>query len=242
MRFGVISDIHGNLEALEAVLVFLKKERIDEVFCLGDTVGYGANPNECIDLLKATTDRNIAGNHDWAAVGLTDISRFNRFARAAITWTAQVLTEASKEFLRGLPLTLVKGEFLFVHGTPSSPASWGYLFDTGDARREFSAFSEKVCFIGHSHTPLIFAQRPGGFVYKLDFLDHCLEREYQYIINVGSVGQPRDLHPDAAFGICDTVKQRFTLTRVPYDIKTAQEKILKAGLPPILAERIEVGQ
>lgn len=241
MKLAIISDIHGNLEALQAVLDFLKGEGIDDVVCLGDLVGYGANPNECIDLVRKTTDQIIAGNHDWGAVGLTDTSFFNQVARAAIEWTAEILTEASKTFLARLPLTITKGDLLFVHGTPSSPEQWDYLFRSADALREFQGFTQQACCIGHSHTPLMFARNQKGMVFQVNYSEQRIEDERRYIINVGSVGQPRDLDPAAAVGIYDMSRKIFFLQRIPYNIIAAQEKILKAGLPAMLAERIGIG-
>jgi predicted phosphodiesterase len=241
MKLAILSDIHGNLEALQAVLDFLNEEGIKEVICLGDIVGYGANPNECIDLVREATDQIIAGNHDWGAVGLTDISFFNPVAKAAIEWTARELTKNSKEFLKQLPLTREKEELFFVHGTPSFPESWDYLFRSADARKEFESFIQRVCFIGHSHTPLAFARNQQGMIFQINYAEQRMEDDRRYIINVGSVGQPRDLDPDAAVGIYDLSIKRFTLERIPYNIRAAQEKILEAGLPYMLAERIEVG-
>jgi len=241
MKLAIISDIHGNLEAFQAVLDFLDREGIKEVICLGDVVGYGANPNECVDLVKATMDQTIAGNHDWGAIGLTDTSYFNSVARAAIEWTAKTLTEDSKEFLKQLPLTRKKDDLFFVHGTPLFPESWNYLFRSLDAQREFESFTQKACFIGHSHTPLAFAQNQRRMVFQLNYSECTFEDDRRYIINVGSVGQPRDMDPDAAVGVYDMDTRRFTLQRIPYNIRAAQEKILKAGLPSALAERIEVG-
>jgi diadenosine tetraphosphatase ApaH/serine/threonine PP2A family protein phosphatase len=241
MKLAIISDIHGNLEALQAVLDFLKGEGIYDVVCLGDIVGYGANPNDCIDLVKNITDQIIAGNHDWGAVGLTDTSCFNPVARAAIEWTADNLTDYSRKFLQQLPLTISRNDSLFVHGTPSFPEQWHYLFRSVDASREFQAFTQKVCFIGHSHTPLMFARNQRGMVFQVNYSEQHIEDDRRYIINVGSVGQPRDLDPSAALGIYDMRRKYFTLQRIPYNISATQEKILKAGLPPMLAERLEVG-
>ena len=241
MNLAIISDIHGNLEALQAVSDFLKGEEINDVVCLGDIVGYGANPNECIDLLKNITDQIIAGNHDWGAVGLTDTSFFNQVAKAAIEWTAKNITDDSREFLQQLPLTRERNDLLFVHGTPSSPEQWDYLFRTADAQREFQGFTQQACFIGHSHTPLMFARNQKGMVFQVNYSEQRIEDERRYIINVGSVGQPRDLDPAAAVGIYDMSRKHFSLRRIPYNISAAQEKILKAGLPAMLAERIGIG-
>lgn len=241
MKLAIISDIHGNLEALQAVLDFLKKEGIDEIVCLGDIVGYGANPNECIDLIKKVTDKVIAGNHDWGAVGLTDTSFFNQIAKTAIDWTKENLTPASKDFIISLPLTLTKNDLYFVHGTPSSPEQWNYLFRGADAVREFKAFHQQICFIGHTHNPQMFAMNQKGMVFQLNYSEQRIERDRRYIINVGSVGQPRDLVPEAAVGIYDLSKKFFTLVRITYNVKEAQQKIMDVGLPVLLAERLEIG-
>ena len=242
MKWAVLSDIHGNLEAFNAVLDCLSKESIDRVAFLGDVVGYGANPNECIDLLKDIADIMVAGNHDYGAVGLTDTSGFNPVARAAIEWTAKELSTINRNFLSGFHLISIRDDITFVHSTPYNPQNWDYLFSRDDLTVDFDSFQTQICFIGHSHIPLVFKKDNTERVSLSKALIVRLEEEGSYIINVGSVGQPRDGIPDAAFGIYDTKECVFTFKRFPYDIGTAQKKIIKAGLPERLAARIAIGR
>ncbi|MEW6615952.1 MAG: metallophosphoesterase family protein [Thermodesulfobacteriota bacterium] len=242
MKWAVLSDIHGNLEAFNAVLDCLYKEDIDRVAFLGDIVGYGANPNECIDLLKDIADILVAGNHDYGAVGLTDTSGFNSAARAAIEWTAKELSTINRNFLSGVHLISIRDDITFVHSTPYNPQNWDYLFYRDEVTMNFNSFQTRICFIGHSHVPAVFIRDDKGKVSSSKALIVRLEEEDRYIINVGSVGQPRDGIPDAAFGIYDAKECEFTLKRSSYDIGTAQKKIMKAGLPERLAARIAIGR
>jgi len=242
LKCAILSDIHGNLEAFKAVLDYLTKEDIGKMAFLGDIVGYGASPNECIDLLKGRADVAVAGNHDFGTVELTDTFSFNSVARTAIEWTRTRLSDTSSIFLSRLPLTSVLDGITFVHSTPYRPKDWDYLFLWSDVIRNFDFYKTQICFIGHSHTPAIFIKDNEGRIYSSKSLAIRLEERSRYIINVGSVGQPRDGIPDAAFGVLDTKEMIFTIKRVSYDIETAQKKIIKAGLPEQLASRIAVGR
>jgi len=240
MRYAVIADVHANLEALNAVLEAIKKEKVDELLFLGDSIGYGPNPNECIEILKDKAKILLAGNHDWAAVGLTDIEYFNPYARVAIEWTAEVLSDSNKNFLKALPLTerLQKDSIFLVHSTPKEPAKWHYLLSTQDAHINFCYFPERICFLGHSHEPFIIEQSPKGkmLVYreKTEIRDN-----FRYIINVGSVGQPRDGNPDAAYAIFH--ENSIEIKRAAYDIASTQKKMRASGLPSPLIERLSIG-
>jgi diadenosine tetraphosphatase ApaH/serine/threonine PP2A family protein phosphatase len=241
LKWAILSDIHGNLEAFKAVLNFLLKEDILKLAFLGDAVGYGANPNECVDIIKDRADVFIAGNHDYAVTGLTDVSSFNSVARTAIEWTKEQLTYKNRSFLSGLSLIDIKDDFTFVHSTPCNPQNWDYLFSLSDVIKGFNFYHNRICFIGHSHIPAVFIKDNEGRVYPSGSLTVHLREGFRYIINVGSIGQPRDGISEAAFGICDTKESVFTLKRVPYDIATAQKKIIEAGLPEYLAKRIAIG-
>lgn len=243
MRYGIISDIHGNLEALDAVLGALSADQIDAYLCLGDLVGYGANPNECLERVWALTPHVIAGNHDHAAIGLADLMYFNRSAAEAVLWTMQVLTRQGRQYLRELPLVLRQPDLMAVHATPSKPEKWGYIFSLSQAAAEFRAFPEglAVCFIGHSHDPMI-VESANGFCRIVPAL-YCFQRpDARYLVNVGSVGQPRDGDPRAAHGVYDTTTGQIEIRRTGYDIPAAQKKIRKAGLPEFLAERLARGR
>jgi predicted phosphodiesterase len=239
--YAIISDVHANLEALNAVLKEIEKERIDEILFLGDSVGYGPNPNECIESLRDSTEVILAGNHDWAAIGMTDITYFNPYARAAIEWTEDVLSDENKTFLRELPVAkkLRHGSILLVHSTPKEPEQWHYLSSMWDAYINFHFFTEKICFIGHSHVPAIIEAPPEG---ELRLYPSHVEIKdgHRYIINVGSVGQPRDGNPDAAYVLFN--EDSIEIRRVSYDIVLTQKKMRKAGLPSYLIDRLVVGR
>jgi diadenosine tetraphosphatase ApaH/serine/threonine PP2A family protein phosphatase len=242
MRYGLISDIHANLEALEAVLATLQKHRVDQILCLGDVIGYGPNPNECVNLVRQHAAICLIGNHDEASLGRVDLELFNYIAREAIEWTTRSLAEESKDFLRSLPYTREYENFMIVHASPDEPTRWNYILNLEDAAQSFDAFKEQICFIGHSHTPWVIHLQPDGRMkvrhdYPLAFQDH-----YRYLINIGSVGQPRDRNPDAAFGILDVERRQYSLQRVAYDVATTQQKIRATGLPSFLADRLATGQ
>ncbi len=242
MLVAVISDIHANLEALEAVLEDIDRVGADTVVCLGDVVGYGPDPNPCTEVVSKIAFACVAGNHDYAALGLTDITVFNIYAREAVLWTRSVLTEANRDYLRRCPL---EDAFLggwLVHGSPVEPEEWNYILSVGDARRAFERFDQALCFVGHSHVPGVFDLDSRGFVDVLQAAKVSFETDHRYIVNVGSVGQPRDWDPRAAYGLWDTEENSFELRRLAYDVQTTQRKILAAGLPEFLATRLAIGQ
>lgn len=241
MRYAVLSDIHGNLEALQAVLRTPGLTSADRILCLGDIVGYGANPQECIDLLRQREAICIAGNHDWAAAGKLDSTGFSPAARHAIAWTAGQLDAAHQRFLADLPLTWEEAFFMISHASPGSPGLWHYLFTPHDAQEHFTSIRHQLCLVGHTHIPRMFTLNESGAVEEARLSRPVRLRQNRYIINAGSVGQPRDRNPAAAYGILDANTRLFRLQRADYDIRLAQMKILKAGLPPLLAERLESG-
>lgn len=239
--YAVISDVHANLEALEAVLKDIEKENVDEILFLGDAVGYGPNPNECTDLLRQNTALMVAGNHDWAAVGLDDYGYFNPYARLAIKWTIDTLSDGNREFLRRLPLTkkIEEGNIFLVHGTPKEPRNWHYLFNKYEAKINLTHFEEQICFLGHSHQPSIMEISEGGEINSFyNFTD--VGDKQRYIVNTGSVGQPRDHNPNASYVIFK--EDRLEIKRVSYDIVLTQNKMRKAGLPSYLIERLATGR
>jgi len=242
MKYAIISDIHGNLEALKSILEEIDRQKVDSILCLGDIVGYGPNPNECAEIIKERADVVLAGNHDYAPLGKIDISYFNPWARQAIEWTRENLAPETIEFLLELPLKSEQDGFTIVHATPYKPHEWNYIITIGDAIKNFPEFSSQVCFIGHSHVPMIvtLTERNDCVVEKDNPL--MIKDNLRYIINVGSVGQPRDLNPLSAIGLYDTDTKTYELVRVEYDIAVTQKKILASNLPSFLAERLELGQ
>lgn len=232
MKYAIISDIHSNLEALTKALKLIDGHNVDEIICLGDVVGYGANPNECIEIVKDRCSIVLLGNHDAAAVQPHTARDFNHLARRAIEWTYNELTQEHRDYLQTLPFTAKKEDLLFVHASPQSPEQWDYIFTREEAIYAFQFFTEKICFIGHTHIPGIFNN--GNRVREIS-------RDERYLINVGSIGQPRDGNPMLSFGIFDTERWSFQLIRDIYDIETASIKISEKGLPQELGIRILYG-
>jgi diadenosine tetraphosphatase ApaH/serine/threonine PP2A family protein phosphatase len=241
MRYAVFSDVHSNLEALTVVVADIEQKKIDDVMFLGDAVGYGPNPNECIDILVGRCKILLAGNHDWGVLERTDITYFNEYARYAIEWTKGVLTKKNNNILKSLPVRKEsRGEdILFVHSTPKEPEEWHYLLTLWDAEINFQYFDNKFCFLGHSHQPFIIERLPSGELISYKGAAR-IKKSSRYIINVGSVGQPRDGDPRTCYAIIDS--KDIEIMRVPYDIERVQEKMRKELLPPVLIERLSVGR
>ncbi|MFH1479559.1 MAG: metallophosphoesterase family protein [Candidatus Omnitrophota bacterium] len=240
MRYGVFGDIHGNLEAFQKVISSYKREAIDRLICVGDIVGYGANPRECIEEIKKIHALSICGNHDQASIGLLNIGYFNYAAKAAIGWTRGVLEKEDIEYLRSLKLILEEPGFSVVHGSLDRPGSFMYILGKYSSYSSFYKMEKELLFVGHSHVPGMFCMKDG----LADNIPGCsvkIEKGTKYIINVGSVGQPRDKDPRASYCIYDTDKKTIEIKRTPYDVKTAKSKVLKKGLPKILGNRLERG-
>ena len=242
MRYAVISDIHGNLEAFESVLDAISKERVDSYLFVGDIIGYGADPKGCIKMLKSLDPAvAIAGNHEWGVIDKLDVSYFNDTARNAILWTKKALDNSEIEYLRSFPLAYEDEKITLVHGTLNMPEEFYYILDTEDAYVTLSQMKSRLCFVGHSHVPGIFASDHTKVEY-FERTDVKMDGERRYLVNVGSVGQPRDGNPAAAFAIYDDEELAIEIKRVDYDVKKAQDKILKAGLPAELAQRLSEGR
>ena len=242
MKAAIISDIHSNLEALRAVIKDIKKRRIKRIFCLGDLVGYGANPNECVELCTKESKFLVAGNHDWATLDKTDVSVFNPVAAEAIRWTQSNITKSNIALLKKYELTARVDSILLVHASPMKPESWSYLFSLEEFKQQFEFFSEQVCFVGHSHIPSAVFQDANGYTDFLRDNPFPLIDTRRYIVNTGSVGQPRDADPRASYAIFDGNKKSIEIVRLDYNIPLAQQKVLDAGLPDVLAERLLTGR
>jgi diadenosine tetraphosphatase ApaH/serine/threonine PP2A family protein phosphatase len=242
VKYAIISDIHGNLEALEAARKEIERMSPDKILCLGDLVGYGASPNECVEATREICDLIVAGNHDFGAIGRTDIAYFNMYAREAILWTAKALKQDAFDYLGERPLTEVVDDHIrIVHATPREPERWNYIFTHEQALEEFQAFEERVCFVGHSHQPIIYELMDEETL--IVNADHVQVRNgRRYLVNVGSVGQPRDGDPRACICIYDEENADISIRRVEYDIDGAKKKINDAGLPPVLANRLSWGE
>jgi len=241
MKYAIISDIHANLEAFEAVLEDIKKEGAEKCVCVGDIVGYGANPHECIELVRKHCLLCVAGNHDFATIEKTNIEFFNQYARQATLWTRQHITEEDRKYLESLPLVAdVDDLFTVVHGTLYAPALFDYIQTTFDAYLSLQVLQKPLCFVGHSHVPISFFL-DDAVTYSTDSVIR-LKPGVKAIINVGAVGQPRDDDPRAAYAIYDTEKNLVVIKRIEYDVEKAVKKIRDAGLPEILGERLRYGR
>lgn len=267
MRYAIISDIHANLAAFQAVLEELRD--VDRIWCLGDMVGYGPNPNECIELLRRLPHIAVAGNHDWAVIGELPLTDFNDDARWACEWTRQQLTPDNLAYLAELPTTIVQGNFTLVHGSPREPV-WEYLLYPRTAQQNFAHFQTDYCLVGHTHVPTVFqgplllAGRVDGAVTRpfhkmLTALDQgrtvgtelpeALIRPNEplhlgtrrLIINPGSVGQPRDGNPQASYAIYDTEQGTIEYHRVPYPVEETQAQMEAIGLSQRLIARLSLG-
>lgn len=240
MRYGIISDIHGNLEALEASINALKGESIDELLCIGDIVGYGANPSECITKIRELRPITVCGNHDAACSGFIDIEYFNDSAKEAIIWTSINISLDEKEYLKKLPFSYKNRYLEMAHGTLNSPEDFNYMIDSYAAKTTFECMNGRVCFVGHSHVPGMFTLKKDEIEYR-ERPSIKLSDYKKVIINAGSVGQPRDRDPRLSYVVYDTDKMIVEIKRKEYDIKKAEKKILDAGLSPFIAERLSKG-
>jgi diadenosine tetraphosphatase ApaH/serine/threonine PP2A family protein phosphatase len=241
MRLGIVSDIHGNCVALRRVLEFLRGRDVTSYLCLGDIVGYGPEPECCVDEIRALRGPVVAGNHDYGVLGRIPLSAFNAAAGAAIIWTRSRLDENAISYLESLPLTEHCDPLYLVHASPSAPDQWEYVFSAREAEDEMRSFPGSICVVGHSHYPFAVEQRNG--VTKLVHPESFVVRpDSRYLINAGSVGQPRDGNPRACCVIYDTDTRKFTFHRVEYDIRSVQRKVRKAGLPGFLADRLANGR
>ncbi|HLF02533.1 MAG TPA: metallophosphoesterase family protein [Anaerolineales bacterium] len=241
MRVLIISDIHGNLIALETVLADAQNS-YDTVWCMGDLVGYGPNPNECVELVRTLPNLTcLTGNHDKAAIGDIDITAFNLDARLAINWTQAALTEESLDYLVSRPERVVHGRYTLVHASPRQPV-WEYILDRHTAKLNFLHFETPYCVVGHTHIPIMYLESEGEVVECRPNYDEILAFDSErLIINPGSVGQPRDSNPDSAYAILDTDKDHWEFRRVPYDIAETQRRMAAQNLPPRLAARLQKG-
>jgi diadenosine tetraphosphatase ApaH/serine/threonine PP2A family protein phosphatase len=238
---AVIGDIHANLDALEAVLADCKANGVTDYLCTGDVVGYNARPHECLEIVRELGCPVVMGNHDHYVSSHQNLNDFNPHAAAVIRWTRGQLSDEEMEYLRGLPFVMTDRGVTLVHATMDSPEGFGYVFDHLQAEAHFIHQKTPLCFHGHTHCPMIYEKQMGA-VYRIDAQDFTLHPGRKYFINVGSVGQPRDGDPRAAYLLYDPQERMVRFRRVEYDIAAAQAKVREAGLPERLAERLAYGQ
>lgn len=244
MRYGLFGDIHGNLDALQAVLEALEKERVDVLVCLGDVVGYGAEPHECVQEIRKLQCLTLAGNHDHAAIERLDVEFFNAFAREAALWTRNELTDEDREFLGSLGFVDHHEHFAVVHGSLHAPEMFNYIATIFDAELSFEALDKPALFYGHTHIPLTFFDTT-PMTYTME-TEIRVTPEIKALVNIGSVGQPRDEDWRACYAVYEMTDANgegvLRVRRVPYDVASASRKIRKAGLPEPLAIRLELGK
>jgi len=237
MRYGIFSDLHGNLEAFRVACDYLDKERIDKFIFNGDAIGYGANPCECLDLLKKINPIIIAGNHDWAAIDRFSLDYFNPQAKDALLWTKGELRKEDFSFLNSFELKYTEGNFICVHGSLSDPAEFNCIIYTYDAGLNFSLLNKQILFVGHSHRAEAFSIKDEKVSY-IKSEEIKIDSKTKYIINVGSIGQPRDRDPRLSLCIYDSNEGLVKFVRLEYNIKKAADKILTKGLPSLSAMRL----
>lgn len=239
-RYAIIADIHANLDAFQVVLEDIRQQKCTHVVCLGDVVGYGANPKECLDLVRGMNIPVVKGNHDEYIGSDESPDGFNDAAAEAVAWTRAQLTEEDRKWLRDLKYFRLVANFSIVHATLDAPQRWGYVFEKLEAAASFTYQNTQICFFGHTHVPVAFIRDTGvrGGTYS----KFRVEPGKKYFVNVGSVGQPRDGNPKAAYVIYDMPAQTIELRRLDYDIAAAANKILAAGLPQRLADRLYNGR
>jgi diadenosine tetraphosphatase ApaH/serine/threonine PP2A family protein phosphatase len=239
MRYLLISDVHGNLEALQATVEYAKRFEPFQLMCLGDVVGYGADPQPCIDLVGDKANLMLAGNHDLAVAGVIGTAEFNAIAKRSVEWTREQLSPEDRDLLGNLPLQYVDGDYCYTHASPLDPMRFGYIRTLEEVGEVFSHIGQRFCFVGHTHLPVIvsMAKKTG----RMEIMRETRIRIKQgdrYFINVGSIGQPRDSNPDACCVLLDEEASSMEFVRIPYDISKSQGKILSNGLPSYLAERL----
>lgn len=242
MKYGFFSDVHGNQEALVAVLEDARIEKVDTLYFLGDAVGYGTSPNECVRLITENARVCLMGNHDYAALELIDLQLFNQQARQTLEWTKRVLEDKTRQALANFDLDHTVADFYLVHASPREPLNWDYILTLEDAEECFPFFSQRVCLIGHTHRPVLLKKKPDSPLALIPENQIEIDKGARFLINIGSVGQPRDGDPRASYLIYDTQTKQATLKRVAYNVQATQQKMAANQMPQFLIERIATGR
>ena len=250
MRYALVSDLHGNLEALTAVLEHAATQRIERYLCVGDLVGYGADPQACLARMQACQAVCVCGNHEWGSLGKLRPEWFNDTARQALVWTREQLDFRDLDALRRLPLVTTEGSLTLVHGTLTAPEQFEYLTDVGQALDTLRVCRTPICVVGNTHVPFVLEfDRAQGQVRRMVSAPNevaevrlSTQEGVRYVMNPGSVGQPRDGDPRASYAVLDTEESAVWIHRVAYDIGAAQAKIRRANLPALIADRLALGR
>lgn len=242
MRYAIFADVHSNLQAYEAVIKDSKDNDVADYLCAGDIVGYGAQPHECIKLTKDIAAKAIVGNHDCAAVAGIETGNFNQHARCAVLWTQAQIDDIEADYIRSLKFIYEEDDITLVHGSLYHPEEFDYVLDISEAGRSMRIQTTQLCFIGHTHVPEIFFASEKGPIEESSATEVIVQEGFRYLINVGSVGQPRDRDRRSCYCIYDTSLKKISIRRVEYDVGAAQDKILRAGLPSALAKRLSRGR
>ena len=240
MKYAIFGDIHANLEAFEAVLADAEQQGCTDYVCTGDIVGYAADPNECLRIVRDMNCPVVKGNHDEEAILNTSLEGLNPLAKQAMEWTRAQLNEDERDFLTNMKLVRQVADFTIVHATLDTAGSWTYVTNKFDAMASFSYQFTQLCFYGHTHTPRIYVR--GDSIEPLEEMEVNLEMGRKYFINVGSTGQPRDGDWRASYAVYDAENQNVEIRRLDYNIRKAQDKIIDAGLPEMLAHRLSLGK
>ncbi len=239
-KYAIFGDIHGNLQALEAVYADAEDHDVNTYVCVGDIVGYNANPSECLEKIRTTCVAVVRGNHDHYVANDECLEDFHPLAASVIDWTRKQLTKDQLQYLKNLRLSRMVDGFTIVHSTLDMPERWGYVIDVLDAEANFNYQTSSVCFHGHTHVPVVFER--DGQVTRKNFTTYTTRLGCKCFVNTGSVGQPRDGDPRASYILYEPDKRRVTLRRIPYDLSKTQEAIRAVGLPDRLAQRLEHGK
>ena len=242
MKHALISDIHANLEALQAVLKDTESRKVDKIHCLGDIIGYGCDPVECLELVTKYCDIKLMGNHEYVVLGLLNTDHLNDIASASMQWTQAHLSDRELSILADLAMDAEVENAYLVHASPYQPDQWHYIVGIAQAKEAFGSFDQRLGFVGHSHVPQIFSLYPDGEYHSKGGHDLDPDPECRYLVNIGSVGQPRDSDVRSCYVTYDTTLQEIRYHRVDYDIEFTQAKMTDANVHPLLVERLGVGR
>ncbi|MFZ5979989.1 MAG: metallophosphoesterase family protein [Candidatus Zixiibacteriota bacterium] len=242
MKSALISDIHANLEALEAVLIDIGRHPVDRIICLGDVIGYGCNPIECLRLVNENCQVKLLGNHEYAALGLMSEKGLNELAQESLIWTRGKIGDREIAIISDFEMDYEFGDNYFVHASPHEPEAWHYILTMTEAVMAFEAVTNKICFFGHTHVPMIFSVFTDGRLRQTVGHDFLPDEENRYLVNIGSVGQPRDNDPRACYVIYDDEEKEILYHRVEYDVTLTQRKMTRENIPSYLIERLSNGR